>query len=266
MGTGLSDRRNVQRGLDLSRTADILATRQQRILRAFASSNVLLAIDYDGTLAPIAPTPDQARMRARTRRLFTQVAHCYPSITISGRPLDDIAQRLVGIPVRSVFGNYGGEPSPRGKPPVRVGAWVRHLRERLSTHRGVVVEDKGYSVTIHYRRARDKDRAVADIHDAARTLSGARVLGGVHAVTLLPREGPDKGVALQRARRGLRCDTAIYVGDDDTDEDAFGSGDPDRLLSIRVGASRTSKARYHLQRQADIDRLLRALLILKQGK
>ncbi|OFW07456.1 MAG: trehalose-phosphatase [Acidobacteria bacterium RIFCSPLOWO2_02_FULL_68_18] len=239
--------------------------RRQRILRAFASSNVLLAIDYDGTLAPIAPTPDQARMRVRTRRLFTQVAHRYPSIAISGRPLDDIARRLVGIPIRSVFGNYGGEPSPQGKPPVRVGAWVTHLRERLSTLSGVVVEDKGYSVTIHYRRARNKDRAIAAIHDAARALPGARVLGGVEAVTLLPREGPDKGVALQRARRLLRCDTAIYVGDDDTDEDAFASAHPDRLLSIRVGPSRKSRARYHLQRQADIDRLLQSLLTLRQG-
>ena len=81
---------NVQRDGDVTRTGDILATRQQRILRAFASSNALLAIDYDGTLAPIAPTPDRARMRARTRTLLAQVARCYPSIAISGRPLDDI--------------------------------------------------------------------------------------------------------------------------------------------------------------------------------
>lgn len=250
----------------MSRTSDILATRQQRILRTFASSNTLLAFDYDGTLAPIAPVLDRVWMRVRTHRLFAQVARRYPSIVVSGRRLDDVAQRLTGIPVQSVFGNYGGEPSARAKPPVRVGAWVMHLTERLSTHRGVVVEDKGYSVTIHYRRARNKDRAVADIHDAARTLPGARILGGVQAVTLLPKEGPDKGVALQRAQRRLRCDTAIYVGDDDTDEDAFASGPSDRLLSIRVGSSPTSRARYHLQRQADIDRLLRALITLRQGR
>ncbi len=248
----------------MSRTVDILAKRQRRILSAFASSNTLLAFDYDGTLAPIAPTPARARMRVRTRGLFAQVARCYPSIAISGRPLDDITERLTGIPVRSVFGNYGGEPSAKGRPPVRVGAWVMHLTERLSTHRGVVVEDKGYSVTIHYRHARNRRRALAEIHDVARTLSGARVLGGVQAVTLLPREGPDKGVALQRARRLLSCDTAIYVGDDDTDEDAFASGHPGDLLSIRVGRSRTSSAPYRLERQADIDRLLRTLLALRQ--
>ena len=123
--------------------------------------------------------------------------------------------------MRFVFGNYGCEPSAGGELAGRVGAWVSRLTDRLSTHRGIVIEDKGFSVTIHYRRAHNKDRAVADILDAARTLDGARVLGGVQAVTLLPRGAPDKGVALQRARRLLRCDTAIYVGDDDTDEDAF---------------------------------------------
>lgn len=250
----------------MSRGADILAAPQHGILRAFAASHTLLALDYDGTLAPIASTPDRARMRVRTRTLFAQVAQCYPSITISGRLLSDIAQRMTGIPVRSVFGNYGGEPSALGRPPVRVGAWVRHLTERLSTHRGVVVEDKGYSVTIHYRHAHSKDHALAGIHDAARELSGARILGGVQAVTLLPAQGPDKGVALQRARRRLRCDTAIYVGDDDTDEDAFASDGAGRLLSIRVGASQATGARYHLQRQADIDRLLQVLLTLRSGQ
>ena len=50
--------------------ADILAPRNRAILADFAASNVLLAFDYDGTLAPIASTPAQARMRASTRRLL----------------------------------------------------------------------------------------------------------------------------------------------------------------------------------------------------
>lgn len=256
---------NVQRDGDVSRTSDILATRQQRILRAFASSNTLLAFDYDGTLAPIASTPDRVRMRVRTRRLFAQVARRYPSIVISGRPLGDVAQRVIGIPVRFVFGNYGGEPSV-GRPPAHVRAWAAHLVERLSMHPGLVVEDKRYSVTVHYRHARNKRRALADIHDVARRFPGARVLGGVQAVTLLPREGPDKGVALQRARRLFRCETALYVGDDDTDEDAFASGHPDDLLPIRVGRSPTSSAPYRLERQADIDTLLSTLLTLREGR
>lgn len=125
-------------------------------------------------------------MRLRTRRLFERVALSYPAVAISGRRLDDIAPRLSGIPARFVFGNYGGEPSSR-KPPARVRAWGARLSEELSERRGVVVDDKGYSVTVHYRHARHKAAAVAAIHRVAATLPGARVLGGVDAATHIDR-------------------------------------------------------------------------------
>jgi trehalose 6-phosphate phosphatase len=76
-------------------------------LQAFALSNLLVAFDYDGTLAPIAPTPEAASMRADTRRLLGRVASRYPCVVISGRALDDLTRRLDGIPLWYVFGNQG---------------------------------------------------------------------------------------------------------------------------------------------------------------
>jgi trehalose-6-phosphatase len=70
---------------------------------------------------------------------------------------------------------------------------------------------------------------------------------------------------MRQARRLFACDTALYVGDDDTDEDAFGSDHPSRVLSIRIG-SRPSKARFRLRRQSDIDSLLTALRELRRTK
>jgi trehalose 6-phosphate phosphatase len=118
-------------------------------------------------------------------------------------------------------------------------------------------------VTVHYRHAADHAHVLADILEAAHALRGVRILGGVEAVTVLPARGTDKGKALQRTRRLLRCDMALYVGDDDTDEDAFRSGGDAPLLAIRVGASRTSDAPYHLHSQDDIDRLLTLLIDLR---
>lgn len=243
---------------------DILAPRNRNVLAAFAASHVLLAFDYDGTLAPIAPTPSRARLRVTTRHLLAAVAHRYPCVVISGRRLDDVARRLEGIPIWYVFGNFGHEPVPHGhRPPTRVGDWARRLTERLPTHRGLVIEEKAYSVTIHYRHVRDKRRALTAIEQAVAELPDARVLGGTQALTLLPHGGPDKGVALQQARRLFGCDKALFIGDDATDEDAFLSAPPSRLLAIRVGTSRKSAARYRLRRQSDIDRLLRTLLKLR---
>jgi trehalose 6-phosphate phosphatase len=118
-------------------------------------------------------------------------------------------------------------------------------------------------VTVHYRHAARQRRTVAAIDAAVRSPHGARSLGGKHAVSLVPRLAPTKGAALERARRLLACDTAIYAGDDQTDEDAFSAAHADGLLGIRVGARRQSQARYYLRNQAEIDALLRALLAFR---
>ena len=87
-----------------------------------------------------------------------------------------------------------------------------------------------------------------------------RVIGGTQVVNILPKGAPHKGIALERERDRLRCETAIYVGDDETDEDVFGLDQPGRLLTIRVGARAGSAASYFIRRQADVDELLRALI------
>ena len=242
-------------------THAILSKGHLPVLSGFALSNVLLALDYDGTLAPIAPTPRGARMRAETRRLLTAVANLYPCVVISGRALDDLSRRLDGIPLWYLFGNHGLEPAAATTPhTAAVQEWVQRLRQQLPPELGVEVEDKTHTLTIHYRHAPDKHRARAAIDKALDSIPEARALGGSEAVSVLPAGGADKGVALQQARRQFACDTAIYVGDDDTDETAFGSDRESRLLAIRIGPADGSHARYHLESQAEMDAFLQALI------
>jgi trehalose 6-phosphate phosphatase len=144
-----------------------------------------------------------------------------------------------------------------------VQTWVVHLEQQLGACPGVQVENKRYSVAVHYRRSNQPRQALAAIKQAVRQLRGYRLIGGDRTVNLVPKGAPHKGVALERARRLLVCDTAIYVGDDDTDEDAFKAGRSDRLLAIRIGMNRRSRARYCLKRQALIDDFLQALLSLR---
>jgi trehalose 6-phosphate phosphatase len=250
----------------LTSQLDILAKRNLATLANFACSNVLLGFDYDGTLAPIVSNPAHASMRAATRRLLARVAKRYPCVVISGRSRDDIARRVKGVSLWQVFGNHGFEPwESRAGALALVGEWVRQLQARLSGCDGIVVEDKKYSVTVHYRQARMKAQALGTIVKAVRNLPNVRVRSGDEAVNLTVCDGPDKGIALQRARRVLACETAIYVGDNGTDEDAFASGPQDQLLAVRVGASRSSRAGYCLKSQADIDRFLSSLLVLRSS-
>jgi trehalose 6-phosphate phosphatase len=239
----------------------ILNEEQRALLAGFAHANLLLAFDYDGTLVPIAPTPAAPQMRTTTRQLLIRAAQLYPCVIISGRALDDLSRRLDGVPVWYLFGNHGLEPPRPGVvSPTPAGQWADQLRRLLPDDPGILIEDKRYSLTIHYRNAADKRRAVEAIDRVVAELPDARALGGADAVSLLPRGGADKGVALRQACRWFACDSAIYVGDDASDEDAFSSTYPERLLTIRVGAADDTRARYHLGSQEEIDSLLQILV------
>jgi trehalose 6-phosphate phosphatase len=242
----------------------ILAKRHAHVLAHFAAADVLVALDYDGTLAPIVSTPRKARMRPRTRQLLAAVAKRYPCVVISGRSRDDVTARVSSVPVWHVAGNHGLEPwGEEASYAARVRGWVGTLRRRLEDVDGVTIEDKTYSVTVHYRLAKHRDRARRAVANAVRSLRAARVIGGCEAVNVMPRGAPHKGEALERARRLLACDKAIYVGDDETDEDAFAAARSDRLLSVRIGNVRRSRATYRLKDQRQIDRFLRRLLALR---
>lgn len=243
---------------------DILAQANRDVLQEFAWSNVLLAFDYDGTLAPIVRDPHRAPMRASTRRLLGEVAALYPCIVVSGRAESDARRWLRGIRLRQVVGNHGIEPWQATQPLMdEVRRWGPLLSRRLSAFKGVRIENKTFSVAVHYRRSREKKRARAGILEAAASLGAMRVLGGKQVVNLLPDGAPHKGMALERERDRLRCDTAIYVGDDDTDEDVFALDQPGRLLTVRVGARRRSRAAYYVKNQAAVDELLAALVGLR---
>ena len=245
-------------------TRAILAAECTSVLQSFAQSGVLLAFDYDGTLSPIAPTPESARLPEATKQLLVRVAAHYPMVVISGRALDDISARMADIGVRHIFGNHGLEWSGgKSRPRVRVHRWADQLREQLAGLTGVFVEDKTHSLSVHYRLAPDNERTLQLILPIVRRLPDVRVICGAAAVNLLPKDGANKGVALRRALEVIGCEKAIYVGDDDTDEDAFGALQPETLLGIRIGSSCTSRATYHLDAQDSIDRLLQALIDIR---
>jgi len=87
-----------------------LAPAQHRVLERFARSRMVLALDFDGTLAPIVADPERAAMRLSTRRLLRQVARAYPCVVISGRARADVLRRVRGLGVLEVIGNHGSEP------------------------------------------------------------------------------------------------------------------------------------------------------------
>jgi trehalose 6-phosphate phosphatase len=239
----------------------ILSQRSRAILKKFTSENVLVAFDFDGTLAPIVSDPEGAKIRPHTRDLLRQVTQLYPCIVVSGRSRKDVRQKLAGVRFREYIGNHGIEPWNSSTAMVRqVQAWIPVLTAKLGHLHGVLVENKRLSVSVHFRHERNKKRAIETITAAGRALPGARVFGGKQVINIVPNGAPGKGIALERALREIGCARAIYVGDDVTDEDVFAVRHNGRFLTIRVAANGSSRARFYIRDQREIDHLLTILI------
>jgi trehalose 6-phosphate phosphatase len=245
----------------------ILARAHADVLAQLAWANVLVALDFDGTLAPIVDDRDGAAMRSSTRELLAEVCALYPCAVISGRSRGDVEARLGGVPVRYLVGNHGVEPSVGME---RFEEVVRAMRERLESAiggiQGVEIEDKRFSLALHFRRraravgrrARPSTpRCAAAPVDAAGDRRQAR---DQRAARPRPRQGRSRCSALHEAH----LDTALYLGDDVTDEDVFVLDQPGRLISVRVGRTRASSAAwYYIDDQSQIDTLLARLKALR---
>ncbi|MEQ1946087.1 MAG: trehalose-phosphatase [Bryobacteraceae bacterium] len=244
----------------------ILSRASRPVLEELAAGNTLCAFDFDGTLAPIVDHPMLALLRPRTKQLLSSLARVYPCAVLSGRSRADLRQMLLGTGIQELAGNHGAEISGSPERAVRrdIARWVTAIEEAISPMDGVWIEDKGLSIAVHFRAQPNKREVRVRVARAAASLNGVRVFGGKQVVNLVPIGAPHKGEALTVARDRLGCERILYVGDDVNDEDAFALGGA--AVSIRVGKSKHSKARYFLRYQSEVDKLLETLLSLRASQ
>ncbi len=245
---------------------DILSNEGRTVLDDVARRRLLLAFDFDGTLAPMVEDRDAAGIAASTKRLLRLLCVFHPCAVVSGRSRADLLHRVEGIPLTAIVGNHGAEaghgPVDRTVRSLVVG-WRELACAALQGVDGVEVEDKGLSLALHYRRAHDPEGAERIVTAAASTLPGARVFGGHAVVNVVPPDAHDKGRAVADVLARLTPrNAALYVGDDSTDEDAFASSVVQ--VGIRIGACPSSAARYFIASQERIDDLLRALVCARR--
>jgi trehalose 6-phosphate synthase/phosphatase len=241
-----------------------------------AGRPLALLLDFDGTLAPIAPSPELAVLPEPVRETLRDLVRRKALVGIvSGRSLDDI-QRRVGLPGLVYAGNHGLEIAIDGSlwtVPEAAAARetlaevCRRLQERLRGIPGVIVEDKGLTASVHYRQTphpRVEEVRTAVLEEAARTPQVV-VRQGKQVLELRPAVAWDKGSAaraiLERAF-GVEWPAraaVVYIGDDRTDEDAFlALADP--AVTVKVGSPTYLTAARYVAR--DVDEVARFLQLL----
>ena len=252
--------------------------------RISLSAHVLLCFDYDGTLTPIVDTPEAALLPEETRDLLRSLSRHprYRLAIISGRSLREI-RSMVGINGLIYAGNHGlemdGNSLPFIHPAARASRSVieesaRKLHRGLAGIAGVRIEDKGLSLSIHFRLVKPEDldltlSIVRGITHGPVERGEVKVSAGKKVVEIRPPVDWDKGKIVDRLAREIgREESAgplltIYTGDDRTDEDAF-RAIGDSGVTIRVGGANVqSSARYYLEDVARVRIFMNKLLELQ---
>lgn len=190
-----------------------------------------LITDLDGTLSPIVDEPDAAQITPRNRQLLAALQeHLALVAVISGRAVTDLRAR-VDLPGLTYLGNHGLEGWSDGQVVVapEVAAWRPALTaaaDSLQSHLkpGMMLEDKGVTLSIHYRRTHDPRAAAAAFAPEVQAVAAQHALNVFHGrmvFELRPPIAVHKGTALRSLVDQHALDAVVYLGDDTTDVDAM---------------------------------------------
>jgi trehalose-phosphatase len=177
-----------------------------------------LILDFDGTVAEIAPRPELVVLPERQRRLLARLLSSYLLVAfVSGRPGAEVA-RLVGLPQARYVGSHGLELHDRAD---ELASRIAAFRSRIE---GIwPIEDKRLSLALHYRESPDPvaaRAALAEIEELARA-EGFRPIWGRKVLEIRPDVDADKGTAVRTLVETAAAAHGLYAGDDSTDLDGF---------------------------------------------
>jgi trehalose-phosphatase len=238
---------------------------------------LLLLLDYDGTLVPIAPHPAAARPTPELLDILTRLRARpdYTVMVVSGRPLADLVE-LLPVAGLDLLGSHGGEGRVGGRPwtrpplpgsPWEINLWRRRLRDCLHGFSGWRLEDKPLGFALHYRQVAPAGQgqlleALAPWREEVRRSGNYHILTGKKVLEVLPA-GVSKGAALWEilSDPSFSGSFPVYLGDDDTDESVFAVlrqqgltvkvGDPGPETAAAYGLESPAQVRQFLARLAE---------------
>ena len=246
-----------------------------------------LITDVDGVISQTAPTPQQAKVSPLCRHYLSILSnHLALVAAISGRPAAEVKD-MINIDGMVYIGNHGLERWTKGHPEFAknaqeysevVKAAIDELTPLLSI-KGISIQDKGITATIHYRLCSEPESAKRAILRALKGSSQAKKLHIMQermAIDLLPPIEVNKGTATLDLIQGYNLRGGIYLGDDFTDIDAFraihaASRDLDfqgfaiGIISQEMPEKLAKEADFTLNGVTDVERFLEWMSQIAKG-
>jgi len=237
------------------------------------AERIFLFLDYDGTLTPIVSQPEEAYLSREMKRLLLNLKR-NPRIQmaiVSGRSLSDVRNR-VGLKGIYYVGNHGLEVfvpkhGSKGLVSSKIFQQLGGIRDRLNRQlgdvKGAVLEDKGCILALHYRNVdpRCVPPILMELKKEIKSSMSPLALGfGKYVFEVRPKSPVNKGIVIlellsQAGQDGL---LPLYIGDDQTDEDAFRA--LKRLgITVLVGFPRLSSAQYYLKDPLEVFQFLKII-------
>ena len=233
---------------------------------------LLLALDHDGVLSPIAPRPEDALLAPGAADAIEALGRVADVVVISGRGLDDLVERVGRLPVRIVsehglrVRDHDGRVTALTEGLTR--AALADVRERVAVLlppdrlvEGWIVEDKGVGLAVHHRLVAPErvEPTLSAVGEVMRGVRGGHVQEG-KAVLELRAAGADKGAALAHLIATSGSVLPVMVGDDRTDEPALATAEAQGGVGVLVATEeRASAASVRLVDPDEVTTLLVAL-------
>lgn len=237
----------------MQRMAD--ATSDHRVAPPALDDDCALFLDVDGTLLEFAYAPGAVVLPPQLRETLARLAQRLDGALalISGRPLAQLDELFapLRLPAAGLHGQErrgSAERLDASADLAPIAAIRREAALIAQLYEGVIVEDKGANLALHWRAAPQAEAVLqAYAHEAIARLPGYRLQPGDHVVEFMPL-GVDKGAALSAflLERPFRGRTPVFVGDDFTDEYGFAVANGNGGWSVLVGARESSAAIYRL--------------------
>jgi trehalose 6-phosphate phosphatase len=250
----------------------VTAASAARALEAIRSSRARAGIflDFDGTLAPIVPRPEDARIVRGARSVLGRLTARYGLVAVlSGRPTRHL-KRLVDVRHVACVGLYGLDEAP---PAAAVRGAIPEVHAISESVPGTWVEDKGATVAVHYRQAPDRAAArralLEQLEELAET-SALLLAEGKSVIEMFPTGALGKGTVLQHMALERRLAALLVAGDDLADMDSFHAARRLQaggmtVVAVGVAGAETPRALIraadlHVDGPTGLVRLLRRLL------